>query len=360
MEYDGFRHLSRELSLTSIDPKPLKAAQDLIRFYQGGEARLVQAKLGPARESFEKALAAYRKTSDSAGTAGCLLKLGRVWELLGEYDRAQETYMESMLLYVQLNDPLNTTRCKAFLGNVAWAKGDYENAWKLFHESQIYFKEAGDERSLAWVNAQMGNLYLAEGKDEEAENCYRESFVLVQRTGESPDGEAWNDYHRAALELFRYHFAKANELFLSALKIFTGLRDILGQVSTLIHLSEIAGDQKKWDEAEKYIVRALKLVLPTQCKPLIADTMSGLARVLKGRGEEQKAIGILMFALSHPTCRQQTKDRMVTLLKSWKAHFSEQENEGGFKWAKDFTIEEMAAAWLKVFLAKPKGRKAGV
>jgi tetratricopeptide (TPR) repeat protein len=343
--------------LVSIDPQPLKAPQDLIRFYQGGEARLVQAELGPARDAFEKALNAYRKTSDRAGTAGCLLKLGRVLELLGEYDGAQETYQESLNFYIQLNDQLNTARSKAFLGNVAWAKGDYENAWKFFQEAQLYFKVAGDEQSLAWVNALMGNLYLAEGKDMEAENSYRAAFVVVQRTGESQDGEAWSDYHRAALELFRYHIPQAQEGFLAALKIFTRLKDVLGQVSTLVHLSEIAGDQKKWDEAEKYIIEALKLVIPTQCKPLLADTMTGLARVLKGQGEEQKAIGILMFALSHPTCRQQTKDRMITMLKSWKAHFSEQENESGFKWAKDFTIEEMAAAWLKAFLAKPKTRK---
>jgi len=343
--------------LVSIDPKPLKAPQDLIRFYQGGEARLVQAELGPARDSFEKALTAYRKISDSAGTAGCLLKLGRVLELLGEYDRAQETYQESLNLYIQLNDQLNTARGKAFLGNVAWAKGDYANAWKFFHEAHLYFKEAEDEQSLAWVNALMGNLYLAEGKNTEAENCYREAFVLVQRTGESQDGDAWNNYHLAALELFRYHIAAAREKFLSALKIFIRLKDVLGQVSTLVHLSEIAGEQKKWSDAEKYIIQALKLVIPTQCKPLLADTMTGLARVLKGQGEEQKAIGILMFVLSHPTCRQQTKDRMVFLLKTWKAHFSEQGNESGFKWAKDFTIEEMAAAWLKAFLAKPKSKK---
>lgn len=346
--------------MPSIDPKPLKAAQDLIRFYQGGEARMVQAKLGPARDSFEKALAAYRKTSDSDGTAGCLLKLGRVLELLGEYDRAQEAYWESLNLYAQLNDQLNSARGKAFLGNVAWAKGDYENAWKLFHEAQLYLKEAGDGQSLAWVNALMGNLYLAEARDMEAENCYRAARALALEKTESPDSEAWHDYHQAALELFRYHIAAAREGFLAALTIFIRLKDILGQVSTLVHLSEIAGEQKKWDESEKYIIQALKLVIPTQCKPLIADTMTGLARVLKGRGEEQKAIGILMFALSHPTCRQQTKDRMVTLLKSWKAHFSEQENENGFKWAKDFTIEEMALAWLKALTAKPKSQKTRV
>jgi tetratricopeptide (TPR) repeat protein len=325
-----------------------------VRFYQGGEARLVQAKLGTAKDYFSKALKAFRELSDNTGAALCLLKLGRVLELLGEYDKALETYKESRDIFTQLNDHLGVARSKAFLGNAAWAKGDYTSAKTLLEDAQNYFKEVDDVPCQAWISDLMGNLLLAEGRDLEAESRYRAAFAMAQKIGESPEGRAWNEYHLAAIKFFRREYRSAREDFLNALKIFTEIKDVLGQAATLIHLSEIACEEKEFAAAEKYIVKSIKLVIPTQCKPLLADALTGLARLLKAKGEDRKAIGILMFALSHPTCRQQTKDRMVSLSESLEVNFSKQEIESGFSWAKDFTIEEMASSWLKAISSKPK------
>jgi hypothetical protein len=81
--------------------------------------------------------------------------------------------------------------------------------------------------------------------------------------------------------------------------------------------------------------------------------MTSLARLLMGRGQNDKALGMLMFVLSHPTCRQQTKDEMVSLAKAMEAHFSSKEMESGFNWAKHFTLEEMATAWVKTLSTNP-------
>jgi len=343
--------------LSDLNLKSIKAGEDLVRFYQGGEARLVQAQLGPAGDFFTKALKAFRETLDNAGTADCLLKLGRVLELLGEYEKALEHYKESRTLYIELSDHLGIARSKAFLGNVAWAKGDYASAKALLEDAQKYFNETRELSCQAWVNDLIGNLLLAEGRDVEAEGCYQAAFAMVREMGENPEGMAWNQYHLAAIQLFRCHYGSAREGFWGALKMFTEMKDVLGQAATQIHLGEIACEEKDFLAAEKHIVKSINLVIPTQCKPLLADALTGLARLLKARGEDRKAIGVLMFALSHPTCRQQTKDRMVSLLKSLEADFSKQEIEKGFHWAKDFTIEEMASSWLKAVSSKPKTKK---
>jgi tetratricopeptide (TPR) repeat protein len=340
--------------LSELDPKSINAGEDLVRFYQGGEARLVQARLVSAEDYFSKALKVFRKVSDNTGTALCLLKLGRVLELLGEYDKALEIYKESRAFYTQLNDHLGIARSKAFLGNVAWAKGDYASAKTLLEDAQKYFKEVGDVPCQAWMNDLMGNLLLAEGRDMEAESCYQTAFAMARALGESPEGLAWNEYHLAAIKLFRRDYGSARNGFLNALKIFIEMKDVLGQVATFIHLCEIDCEERDFTAAEKYIVKSIKMVIPTQCKPLLADALTGLARLLKAKGEDRKAIGILMFALSHPTCRQQTKDRMVSLSESLEANFSKQEIERGFSWAKDFTIEEMASSWLKAISSKSK------
>jgi hypothetical protein len=78
---------------------------------------------------------------------------------------------------------------------------------------------------------------------------------------------------------------------------------------------------------------------------------------LKAQGDERKAIALLMVALSHPTCRQQTKDRMVALAMALKPHFSEKETVQGFEWAKAASIEDMATSWVASISPKAKNKK---
>jgi tetratricopeptide (TPR) repeat protein len=343
--------------LSELNPKSINASEDLARFYQEGESCLVRAKLWSAGDYFANALKGFRQVSDSAGMARCLLKLGRVLELLGEYNKAVTTYTESLNIYLRSNDPLGVARSKAFLGNVFWAKGDYANAKMLLEEARKYFKEEEYLPGQAWVNDLMGNLHLAEGKDMEAESCYGAAFVMARKVGESPEGLAWNEYHLAAVKLFRGQWAPARDGFLKALKIFTEIGDVLGQVATLIHLGEVYCEEKDFTEAEKYTLRSIKLVVPTQCKPLLADALTGLARLMKGKGEDSEAISILTSAISDPTCRQQTKDHMVSLSELLESHFSKKEIDAGLRWAKDYTLEEMASSWLKAVSSKPKSKK---
>jgi ATP/maltotriose-dependent transcriptional regulator MalT len=340
----------------SANPSPKNRKtlkQKAERFYQQGVEELQAARLDSARASLDQVLLVYNQLSDHAGMALGLLKLGRVLELLGQYDRAQETYKGSRDLYEGLNDPLGIARAKAFLGNVGWAKGDYAGASRRLEESLHTFRAAGDKPGSAWVLDMLANLHLAQGKHHEAEKLHRDAYELAREIGENPEGQAWNHYHLAAIDLFRGHGEAAQAGFLSALNLFTGLGDVLGQVAVCTHLGEIACGQKNLAEAERYILQALRLVVPTHCKPLLTDALTSLVRLLKARGEESKAMGILMVVLSHPTCRQQTKDRMVTLSKELQANFSSKELESGFRWAKEFTIEEMAKAWIKVLSPKP-------
>jgi len=343
--------------MSELDLKSIKTDEDLARFYQEGEARLTQAKLWSAGDYFANALKDFRQVSDNAGMALCLLKLGRVLELLGEYDKAVTTYTESRNLYLKLNDHQGVARSKAFLGNVFWAKGDYANAKKLLEEARKYFKEANYLPGQAWVNDLIGNLLLAEGKDAEAESCYAAAFAMAQKVGKSPEGQAWNEYHLAAVKLFRRQWGPAREGFLKALKVFAEIGDVLGQVATLIHLGEVDCEEKDFEGAEKYILQSIKLVVPTQCKPLMVDALTGLARLMKGKGEDSDAIRILTSALSDPTARQQTKDHMLSLSELLEAHFSKPEIEAGLRWARDYTLEEVASSWLKTFSLKPKPKK---
>ncbi len=276
---------------------------------------------------------------------------------MGEYPRARETYEAGLKIFLHSGERSNLALLKGYLGNVAWATGDYAEAARLLDEALFLFRESGDLTRQAWVHDLMGNLQLALREDQQAELFYRTAFSLVEERGGNMENRAWNQYHLGTLAFFRKDLTQARERFVEALGFFDRLKDELGQVATFIHLGEVGCDQKDFPEAKKHFQKAVQKVLPTQCKPLLADALTGVARLLKAQGDERKAVGLLMVALSHPTCRQQTKDRMVALSVALEARFSSREMETGFHWAKSVSMEEMASAWVSGISSKTGGGK---
>ena len=312
--------------------------------HQRGDQLFKESRFLKAKESYQKSLEYYKAEGDSQGTGLTLTRLGRAKEILGEYSHARRDYEESLALFQKLNDFPGIARSKAHLGNIGWATGDYQEAAKLLQDALNFYHAAQDVAGQAWVHDLIGNLRLAMREDEAAERHYCEAYSLVETKGLQV--EAWNSFHLATVDFFRGKSDKAKEGFSEALQCFTRLKDELGQVATLVHLGEIGCEQKKLVEAEERLQKAVQLVVKTECKPLLADALTGVAQLLKAKGDERKAIGLLMVTLSHPTCRQQTKDRMVAMAMALQSSFSATEAQAGFEWAKSVSLEEMATGWL--------------
>jgi tetratricopeptide (TPR) repeat protein len=258
-----------------------------------------------------------------------------------------------------MNDPRALAWNKKLIGSIGWSVGNYSHALRTYQEALELYRSNKDVHGEAWTLDMMGNLKLAMKEDEEAEKLYRQAHTLSFSEGGDPQGMAWHRYHMGAVYLFRKSVDDAKDEFAKALQIFDALHDNLGQTAALTHLGEIACIQKKYLVAQEYLKRGVELILTGQSNPLLVDILAGVAQLLKGQGEDKKAISLLMVALSHPTCRQQTKDRMVSLAMELETHFTPGEVDKGFRWAKGADLEEMAKGWLiSLGQVKPKQPKS--
>src|SRR5579859_2591096 len=308
---------ARENNLNHSGRKPSPKAEAFSKqaydLHQKADAQFLLSRFVEAKPLYQKSLEAYQKAGDPHGEALALVRLGRVGEMLGTYVEARKFYWESLGILEIFDDPSAIARVKAHLGNVAWAMGDYHLALSLLEEALSLYRKREDVAGQAWVLDLIGNVRLAMREDREAERLHAEAFSLAEKQGTTLENKAWDHYHQGALALFRGNTQEAKKRFLEALKSFERLKDDLGQVASFVHLAEIGCAHQDLSAAEQHLVKAVRLVIPTQCKPLLADVLTGIAQFLEAQGNEKKAVGILMVALSHPTCRQQTKDRMVAL-----------------------------------------------
>lgn len=314
--------------------------------HQQGDQFFKESRFKKAKESYQRSVEYYKAEGDSHGSGLTLTRLGRAKEILGEYAQARKDYEESLALFQNLNDLPGIARSKAHLGNISWAIGDYQEAARLLQDALNFYHAAKDIPGEAWVHDLMGNVRLAMREVEAAERHYIAAYSLVEPLGKNLQANAWNYFHLSTVDFLRGNLDQAKYGFSEALQCFTRLRDDLGQVAVFIHLGEINCAQKKLAEAEEYLQRAVQLVLKTECKPLLADTLTGVAQLLKAKGDERKAISLLMVTLSHPTCRQQTKDRMVAMAMALQSSFTATEAQAGFEWAKSVSLEEIASGWL--------------
>jgi tetratricopeptide (TPR) repeat protein len=324
---------------------------------QKGDAQFLASCYPEAEKFYKKSLAIYRKSGIGMDIGHTLLRIGRTEEIKGEYENARAAYLESLELFQGLSDLQAIARCKAHLGSLGWATGDYAQAIILLEEARSLYRVAEDVPGEAWVHDLMGNIRLAMREHDEAERCYWTAYSMVEKLGLNLENVAWNHYHLGAVALYREQTEEAKKRFQEAWDCFGRLKDDLGLVAVLTNLGEIACAEKDFLSAGKHFREAVQRVILTGCKPLLADTLIGVAQLLKATGEERKAIGILMVALSHPTCRQQTKDRMVTLVMALESRFSQAEVEDGFLWAKDFSLEDMASAWVSSSQKQEPSRK---
>jgi tetratricopeptide (TPR) repeat protein len=168
---------------------------------------------------------------------------------------------------------------------------------------------------------------------------------------------AWYFYHLGTLSSFRKNFSKAKEQFLKGLNYFEKTEDPLGQSATFVQLGETACQQGACAESRRYFQKAMRFALQSRILPLLVDGFVGIAQLLKAEGDERQAISFLLVALAHPSCRRQTKDRVVNFSLDLQSQFSSEEMEGAVQWAKAARIEDLAASWIASHEKVPVSRR---
>src|SRR5581483_2903817 len=266
-------------------------------------------------------------------------------EVLGDYPGARQMYQEAMAIFRDLGNSRAVAWAKNLLGFVGWAHGEYTEAFKLYEDGLDLYQKIGDVRGEAWTLDLMGNVRLAQREDQEAEMFYQRAYDLLKDEGADTQNNGWYQYHLGALLAFREKWAEGKNRFLKSLGYFVKGGDPLGQTAALVQLGEMDCALRNFSESKKYFKKALRTALESRLLPFLVDGLIGIAQLLKAEGDERQAISFLLVALNHPTCRRQTKDRIVRFSLELQSHFSSEDVEGAIQWAKASRIEDVVSAW---------------
>ncbi|MGH7739569.1 MAG: tetratricopeptide repeat protein, partial [bacterium] len=299
-----------------------------------------------ARRHYQRGLTVYVESGDRKGVAWSFTNLGRVIEATGDFNGAKQMFREGMTLDKEFGDRRALAWVSLLMGETCWALGDYEEAERHYEQGGRLYQETSDPRGLAWSLDLRGNLAVATRDFEKADRLYEQSLQILKKEGLQPLNQGWYHYHKGAVDFFRGHYGPAQRWFQKSMGFFSKIEDPWGQVACLTHLGETTLERKRLTEAEKYLEKALGLALSIRLIPHVVDLMVCLAKLLKARNDERSALIFLVAALSHPTCRRQTKDKIVLFATQLEAQFSTDEVQDAVQQAKASPIEQLAQAWL--------------
>jgi tetratricopeptide (TPR) repeat protein len=211
---------------------------------------------------------------------------------------------------------------------------------------------------MSWSLDLMANLSLAQGDDRKAEEYYLQAHELLLKVGLNDASQAWHFFHQGDLETCRGHWREARKFFQKSLTHFEKAGSRLGITEASIHLGEASCRLESYPEVEKVYRRAARMALESKMIPQLVELAVGVARLLKAQGDDRQAMGFLLAALAHPTCRRHIQNMNVPFVKELESHFTPEQWEGALLWAKTADIEGMIAAWVASDRSPRRHRKS--
>src|SRR3989440_61213 len=158
--------------------------------------------------------------------AAALYAAARLYEVRGDYDRAEPFLVQSLALYRMLGNPARIAYALHLQADIAWRRGILDTARSLAQESLAVFRELGDRGAIASLLLHLGALAADQGEYVRARDLLAESLVINRELG---DKKVIAD---SLFNLARANFFSGRELGAACVLLERGLslfRQVRGQ-----------------------------------------------------------------------------------------------------------------------------------
>ncbi|MBI4648679.1 MAG: tetratricopeptide repeat-containing sensor histidine kinase [Bacteroidia bacterium] len=198
-----------------------------------------------------------RKIKFNKRIATCLITIGSVFLIKGEYQNAEETYLKALQKYLSDHDTLGIAECYSKLGIVMRATGNYTRGIDYFNKSIVLYKDICDSVELASTYNSIGSLYFYKGDFQKAIEFYQKSVRIKEKFGDR-EGVSCAYYNIGNVLKDIGNYASARKYLNDALTIDKDLGDIKGIANCNNMLGIISRKEGNYDEALKFYTAALE------------------------------------------------------------------------------------------------------
>jgi class 3 adenylate cyclase len=229
-----------------------------------------------------------------------LLKLGQVFELVGEWENAEEICREAERLASHIDDTQGYAQTQRALGWLLRKRGKYSAAEERLVRAREGYQSLGDKAGVSNVLADIGEIYRLQGKYAEARAYYEESLELAAGIAEPrlrQKARAHVLKGAGTVATWQGDYATARKLNEESLAIRRELGDTPGVATLLNNLGIIARFQRDLAGARQMNEESLALFREMGDRWAVGQLLNNQACVASDQGAYAEARLLLQESL---------------------------------------------------------------
>ncbi|MDJ0764916.1 MAG: tetratricopeptide repeat protein [Myxococcota bacterium] len=221
---------------------------------------------------------------DRFSVADALHDLGSLYDLLGEYEKAERCFTD-MLRHAWIL--MNRGKAGAALnriGRLYSARGDSDAARAFLNRGMVLFRSAGDEKGVAACLGDLGELARRQGSYDRAFQLVNEALAL-QRKIENTRSIAVCLHRLGHIEAARASYAQAEGYLEEALSFHREANEKRGMAQTLSTLAMVLSNRGDLDRAIARLEAALNIAEEVGDRRMQAFVNNSLGEALRDQGK---------------------------------------------------------------------------
>ena len=246
------------------------------------------ARASYANEAAMRYLEQLAPLLDDAARVDVLLKLGKVLELTGNWDRAEEVAGEAGRLAAATRNIVGQGWCRVALAEVARKHGRFEKAASWLDSARESFAAAGADDGIGQVLHLAGTLAAQQGDYDTAQARYEESLAIRERLADRASmGGLFSNL--GVIAEYRGDYAAARAANTRALELRTAVGDRWAIGVSLNNLGMIALHESAWEEARERFAESIRLNRDVGDSWMVAIGLNNLGNAMRGMGNLEAA-----------------------------------------------------------------------
>ncbi|OFY86830.1 MAG: hypothetical protein A3F72_21325 [Bacteroidetes bacterium RIFCSPLOWO2_12_FULL_35_15] len=303
-----FKALEIRNKLSIEHPQLIKYKNDLADTYNNiGIAYKHKGEFEKALEYYLKVLMVYEEInktnkgdfSSKTGIGAAYNNLGVVYTALGNYSEALQNHLKSLKIKEEIGDKSGIAYSYNNIGIVYEYQEDFDHALEYYFKSLKIRQETGNKMGIANSFNNIGNIYSGKKKHKEALEYLKMSVEIKEELGDK-EGIAASYSNIGMLYFDLGGFQKnpdsaaiyyKNALFYlkEVLKMDEENNDKSGMATSDVNIGSVLTWLGRFEEAEEYLQRGLKLAMESDEKDLVKNAYMGLSELNSKTGNYKNA-----------------------------------------------------------------------
>ncbi len=216
------------------------------------------------------------------------IKLGAIFSIKAEYDRAIEYFQNCLKLAIEAGDKKMIGHANGNLGIGFYYKHEYDKAIELYQKYLTISEEIGDKQGIGKASNNLGLLYRHIHEDDKAIQLFEKYLSISKEIGDQ-QGVGTACGNMGPIYYIREEYDKAAELFQTQLRISEKTGDKRGIGTASYNLGYLYYELKDYSKAIEFFMKDLKIAEELGDKRGTGLTRSTLGRAYLEMGELARA-----------------------------------------------------------------------